>query len=132
MDCVRLRLLFDFRLDFDVKDLSLPGIVLVGLPVGSDEFASISVRRATRLTRYWDLLPTWTMRRLRPTPLHLFCLSVVLFTSDFRSTPPEQTLQAAAMLDKQQRFWNDRLLPGLPRLTRHSCARRPCQSRTVD
>jgi hypothetical protein len=50
-------------------------------------------------------------------PLHRFCLSVVLFTSVFRSTPPEQTLPAAAMLDKQQRFWIDRLLSSLPPLT---------------
>jgi hypothetical protein len=36
MDCVRLRLLFDCRLDVDFNDL-LPGIVHVGSPVGSDE-----------------------------------------------------------------------------------------------
>jgi hypothetical protein len=38
MDCVRLWLLFECRLDVDVNDLPLPGIVLVGSPVGSDEF----------------------------------------------------------------------------------------------
>jgi hypothetical protein len=49
-------------------------------------------------------------------PLHRFCLSVVLFTSVFRNPPPERTLQAAAMLDKPQRFWVDRLLPSLRRI----------------
>jgi hypothetical protein len=34
----------------------------------------------------------------------------------FRSSPPEQTLPAAAM-DKQQRFWIGRLLPSLPQIT---------------
>jgi hypothetical protein len=38
MDCVRLRLLFDCRLDVDVNYLPLPGIILMGSPVGSDEF----------------------------------------------------------------------------------------------
>jgi hypothetical protein len=38
MDCVRLRLLFDCRLDVDVNDLQLAGIILVGSPVGCDEF----------------------------------------------------------------------------------------------
>jgi hypothetical protein len=38
MDCVRLRLLFDCRLEIDVNDLPLPGIVLAGSQVGSDEF----------------------------------------------------------------------------------------------
>jgi hypothetical protein len=38
MDCVRLRLLFDCRLDIDDSDIPLPGIVLVGSPVGSDDF----------------------------------------------------------------------------------------------
>jgi hypothetical protein len=38
MDCVRLRLLCGCRLDIKVNDLSLPGIILVGSPVGSDEF----------------------------------------------------------------------------------------------
>jgi hypothetical protein len=38
MDCVLLRLQFDCRLDVDVNDLPLPRIVLVGSPVGSDEF----------------------------------------------------------------------------------------------
>jgi hypothetical protein len=50
-------------------------------------------------------------------PLHRFCISVVLFTSVFRSSPPEQTLPAAAILDKQQLFWIDRVLPSLPPLT---------------
>jgi hypothetical protein len=52
-------------------------------------------------------------------------------TSVFRSTPPEQTLPAAAMLDRHQRFWIDRLLPSLPHLTT-ARARRPCQYSTVD
>jgi hypothetical protein len=38
MDCVRLRLLFDCRLDVDVTNLPLLGIVLAGSPVDSDEF----------------------------------------------------------------------------------------------
>jgi hypothetical protein len=35
---VRLRLLFDCRLDIDDSDLPLPDIVLLGSPVGSDDF----------------------------------------------------------------------------------------------
>jgi hypothetical protein len=50
-------------------------------------------------------------------PPRCSCLFVILVTAVFRSIPPEQTLRAAAMLDKQQRFWIDRLLPGLPPLT---------------
>jgi hypothetical protein len=50
-------------------------------------------------------------------PLRCSCLAVFLVTLVFRSMPPEQTLRAAAMLDKQQRFWIDRLLPGIPPLT---------------
>jgi hypothetical protein len=38
MNCVRLRLLFDCRLDIDDNCLPLLGIVLVGSPVGSDDF----------------------------------------------------------------------------------------------
>jgi hypothetical protein len=38
MDCVRLRMLFDSRLDIDENDLPLPVNVLVGSPVGSDDF----------------------------------------------------------------------------------------------
>jgi hypothetical protein len=38
MDCERLRLLLDFRLDVDVNELPLTGIVLLGSPVGSDAF----------------------------------------------------------------------------------------------
>jgi hypothetical protein len=37
MDYERLRLLFDCRLDIDGNSLPLPGIVLVGSPVGSDD-----------------------------------------------------------------------------------------------
>jgi hypothetical protein len=50
-------------------------------------------------------------------PLHCICPSVILFSSVFRSTPPEQTFAAAAMLYMQQRFWIEHLLYCLPALT---------------
>jgi hypothetical protein len=45
----------------------------------------------------------------------------------------EQTIPAAVMLDKQRRFWIDRLLPSLlPLTTAQLRARRTCQSRALD
>jgi hypothetical protein len=113
-DCVRLRLLFDCRLDIDGNDVPLPGIVLVGSPVGSDDFVKQHlIAKSTKVDVVLGMIADMDNAQIAM-PLHCSCLSVVLFTSIFRSTPPEQTLPAAAMLDKQQRFWIDRLLPGLP------------------
>jgi hypothetical protein len=127
MDCVRSRLLFDCRLDVDVKDLPLRGIVLVGSPVGSDEFVKQHLSaKSAKIDVVLGMIADMDNAQIAM-PLHRFCLSVVLFTSVFRNTPLEQTPPAAAMLDKQQRFWIYRLLPSLPLLRRRSCARRPYQ-----
>jgi hypothetical protein len=116
MDCVRLRLLFDCRLDIDENDVLLPGIVLVGSPVGSDDFVKQHlIAKSTKVDMVFGMIAYMDNAQIA-IPLHRSCLSVVLFTSIFRSTPPEQTLPAAAMLDKQQLLWIYRLLPGLPPL----------------
>jgi hypothetical protein len=117
MDCERLRLLFDCRLDIDDNDLPLPGIVLVGSPVGSDDFVKQRlIAKRTKVDVVLGMIADTDNAQIAM-PLFRSCLSVVLFTSVFWSTPPEQTLPSAAMLDKQQLFWIDRLLPRLPPLT---------------
>jgi hypothetical protein len=104
MDCVRLRLLFACRLDIDDNGLPLPGIVLAGSPVGSDDFVKQHlIAKRAKVDVVLGMIADMDNAQIMMPP-HRSCLSVVLFTSVFRSTPPEQTLPAAAMLDKQQRF----------------------------
>jgi hypothetical protein len=116
MDCVLLRLLFDCRLEVDFNDLPLPGIVLVGSPVDSDKF--VKQHLSTKSAKADLVLGMIADMDNAPIEmqLHRFCFPVVLCKSVFRSMPTEQTLPAAAMLDKQQHFWIDRLLPSPPLL----------------
>jgi hypothetical protein len=100
MDCVRLRLLFDCRLDMDDSDLPLPDIVLVCSPVGSDDFVKQQlIAKSTKVDVILGIIADMDNAQIAM-PLHRSCLSVVRFTSVFWSTPPEQTLPAAAILDK--------------------------------
>jgi hypothetical protein len=117
LDCVRIQLLFDWRLDIDDNGLPLPGIVLVGSPVGSDDFLKQHlIAKSTKVDVVLGMIAEMRKCTYCDATTSLLSLRRSLHIG-FRSTPPRQTLPAAAMLDKQQRFWIDRLLPGLPPLT---------------
>jgi hypothetical protein len=84
MDWVRLRLLFDCHLEVDDNSLPLPDIVLVGSSVGSDDLIAESSKVDVVLGMIEDMDNAQIVM-----PLHHSCLSFVLFSSTFRSTPPE-------------------------------------------
>jgi hypothetical protein len=114
---VRLRLLFDCRLDIDASDLPLPGIVLVGSPVGSDDVVKQQlISKSAKVDVVLRMAADMDNAQIAM-PLHRSCLSVVLFISIFWSTPPDQTLPAAAMLGTLQHFCIGRLLPRVTPLT---------------
>jgi hypothetical protein len=117
MDCVRLRLFFDCRLDIDDNGLSLLDIVLVDSPVCSDNVMKQHlISKNAKVDVVLRMAADMDYAQIAM-PLHRSCLPVVLFTSIFWSTPPDQTLPAAAMLGTLQRFWIERLLPRLTPLT---------------
>jgi hypothetical protein len=124
VDCVRLRLLFDCRLDIYDNDPTLPGIVLVSSLVGSDDLVKQHlIAKSTKVDVVLGMIADMDNAQIA-LPLHRSCLPVVRSTSAFWSTPPEQTLPAAAMLDKQQRFGSTAVYPIYLLSRRRSCARR--------
>jgi hypothetical protein len=88
MDCERLRLLFDCRLDIDDNGLPLPGTVRMGSPVGSGDFVRQHLIASAKVDVVLGLIADMDNAQIAM-PLYRSCLSVVLFTSVFRSTPPE-------------------------------------------
>jgi hypothetical protein len=86
--CVRLWLLFDYRLDIYDNGLPLPGTVLVGSPVGSDDFVKQHlIANSTKVDVVLGMIADMDNAQIAMT-IHRSCLSVVLFTSVLRSTPP--------------------------------------------
>lgn len=116
MDAPNLRETFDCDLEVDNLGNPAEHIVLLGSPVGTDAFVGQHV--VDKATKVDDVLEF-----VRPLddaeivlPIHRICLSVVLFTHNFRRTPTSHIIGPAQTLDAQQSIWLDRLLPALPPL----------------
>eukprot|EP00173_Palmaria_palmata_P003117 Plantae.Rhodophyta-Palmaria_palmata.ctg32391.p3 GENE.Plantae.Rhodophyta-Palmaria_palmata.ctg32391~~Plantae.Rhodophyta-Palmaria_palmata.ctg32391.p3 ORF type:complete len:124 (-),score=2.26 Plantae.Rhodophyta-Palmaria_palmata.ctg32391:125-496(-) len=52
--------------------------------------------------------------------MHRMCTSVVQTVHILRATPPAQTMLMMGVYDQAQRYWLNRLLPGIPELPRDS------------
>lgn len=108
---------FDCALEVDEDDKPQNGIVLLGSPVGTDDFISKDVfEKAEKVDAVLDLARALEEAQIALL-IHRACLSVVLFTHIFRTTSPSQTTRPALALDAHQARWLYRLLPALPSLT---------------
>jgi hypothetical protein len=114
MDCVRLRLLFDCRLVVDVNRPSACRDRPCGLATCSDEFMKQHLSaKSAKVDVVLGMISDMDNAQIAM-PLYSFCLSVVLFTSVFRSTPLEQT--SSGDVGQAETPWINRLLPSLPPL----------------
>jgi hypothetical protein len=83
MACVLLRPLFDCRLDVDDNGLPLPGIELVGSPVGPADFAKQHIfAKSVKVDVVLGMIAGMDNAQIE-LPLHRSFLHVVLFTSIF-------------------------------------------------
>lgn len=117
MDCADLRERFNCRLEVDDHDRPLSGILLVCSPVGSDEFVTyLLTQKVEKVDKVLELV-----KRLKSAQvamqIHKTCLSVVLFTYIFHTTPPAHKETSDSFLDEQQALWHDKLITTVPILT---------------
>jgi hypothetical protein len=132
MDCVRMRLFFDCRLDIDDNDLPLPGIVRLGSPVGSDNFVKQHlIAKSTKVDVVLGMIADMDNAQIAM-PLLRSCLSIVLFTSVFGERRRSKRSLWQLCWKSSNAFESTACYPIYLRSRWWSCARRPCRSRTVD
>lgn len=99
-------------------------MLYLGSPVGSDDFVTaLSIGNRMKISRVLNMV-TDMHDAVIALPLHVICLSAVLFTFIYGTTPPSRTGLLSAKLDTQQYNWLGGLLPVLPQLM-------PCHLRQV-